>query len=182
MEEELKLARAKFEFLAKTYKQVSDNFEYLEKKAQLFFSFATIFLGAIILNSTFIENIREAIQNGKLGDVGNLILQSSLGMLIGFTLLSIIALASAIRGQYWAVEHPDNLAFEFYAPNSEFLEKQDELNFLNKIGYLYALAIEHNRNINSRKYFGLEIATWCIYISIFSMLIILTLLFFSQLT
>lgn len=178
--EEIDLARAKFEYCANLYKQVSDNFEYLERKAQLFLSFITIFLGVIALNADFIKIVVDTLKNNRLGAVGDYALYVSMGVFIVFAFLALIALASSIRGQYWMVEYPENLAFSLYAPNSDFLKKHNEISFLNAIGFSYTVAIEHNREINDRKYARIEVATWCIYASIFSLLTLLILIFLSS--
>jgi hypothetical protein len=176
---DLELARAKYEYCAKLFRQESENFEYLERKAQIFSSLIAIFLGAIILNTDFLEVVKELVSSGALGIFSNL-----LYFLLIILSLSIFAglaiLASVVRVQYWMVEHPDNLAYSLYAPNSDLLQENDELHFLNEMGYRYTLAIEYNRKMTESKSKKLELATWCILTSIFALCLSLVLIFLAM--
>lgn len=173
---DLDLARVKFEYCAKLFKQESDNFEYLEKKAQLFSSFIAIFLGAIALNTEFLATVKKIITSGVLGMASNALFF----LLTAFSVLifsALILLASVASVQYWMVEHPDNLAFTLYAPNSEFLKMNNEFNFLNEMGYRYSLAIEFNRKITEKKSKKLDAAMKLIFSSILCLCLSLILVF-----
>jgi hypothetical protein len=161
----LELARAKYEYCAELFKQESENFEYLEKKAQFFSSFIAIYLGALVLNMDFMILIKEIIANGALG-LFIYIFYLLLVTLVLSVFIALVALARVVGVQYWKTGYPDNLAYSLYAPNSSLLQENDELNFLNEMGYRYTLAIEHNRKIIENKNNKLDLATWCILTSI----------------
>ena len=157
-EQQVAFEKARFEYCAKLYEREAERKETLEKKAQFLLSVITLFLGAIFLKMDFLETLQEltvqkSISVPLIWSMNLPIIALALSLLI-----SLIAVLQSMRLQSFKNEYPANIISSLFAPDTKYLENEDEPSFFRATAMSYAIALEFNKRNNDRKAVWVKVA------------------------
>jgi len=165
-------AKARYEFCVQIFEQEKENRESLEKKAQLNFSFITIFLGAVFLNIGFFDSLKTVLQNNKSA-IPSWVIYIPLTIFAVSLFLSLITLITTIQIRSYRAEAPANISSLLFGIDSEFLSAKTEIELISKLALGYSEATEHNRKVNQTKAKLIQLATYLITLAIISLFLVL---------
>jgi hypothetical protein len=157
-EQQVAFEKARFEYCAKLYERETERKETLEKKSQFLLSVITLFLGAMFLKLDFLETLRELIVQKSISATLIWSIDLSVIALALSLLISLIAVLQSMRLQRFKNEYPANIVSSLFAPNSKYLEGENEPSFLRATAMSYAIALEFNSRINDRKAMWVKIS------------------------
>jgi len=170
--EDIAFAKARYEFCVQIFQQEKENRETLEKKAQLNFSFITIFLGAVFLNIGFFGTLKDVLQNNQSA-LPTWVIYIPLIIFAVSLFFSLIALITAVQIRSYRAEHPADISQLLFDKDSEYLADKTESELLNKLALGYSMAAEHNRKVNQSKAQLVQLATYLITAAVISLFLVL---------
>ena len=174
-EQRVAFEKARFEYCAKVYEREVKRKEVLEKKAQFLLSIVTLFLGAIFLKIGFLEIVQTLSSQKQLSILLTWFINLSVVALAVSLLISLIAVLQSMRLQKLKNEYPANIIFSLFAPNSKYLESEDEIGFFRATAMSYAIALEFNKRNNDRKALWIKIAWSAVLFAAMSLFVFLSL-------
>ena len=170
--EDIAFARTRYEFCVQIFEQEKENRESLEKKAQLNFSFITIFLGAIFLNIGFFDSLKNVLQNNQSA-IPTWVIYIPLTIFAISLFFSLVALITTVQIRSYRAEHPANISQLLFDEDSDYLKEKTECELLNKLALGYSKATEHNRKVNQTKAKLIQLATYLITAAVISLFLVL---------
>ena len=170
--EDIAFAKARYDFCIQIFEREKENREALEKKAQLNFSFITIFLGAVFLNIGFFDSLKEILQNNQSA-LPTWVIYIPLILFAVSLFFSLIALITTVQIRSYRAEYPVNISHLLFDQDSEYLSEKTEIELLNKLALGYSKAVEHNRKVNQSKAKLIQLATYLITGAVISLFLVL---------
>jgi hypothetical protein len=168
--------KARFEYCKEIFEREELRKENLEKKAQFYLSFVTLFLGAVFLKVEYLSDIRDIISQAS--QVTTIILVSLI--LLGLSLLAaIITVLMSVRVRGYQAEYPEDFAEALHSVSKGYIEKMDEATLLNQTALSYAIAVEANRKINGKKAWWVKLSMYCIFVAVISLALLILAIFLS---
>lgn len=167
--------KARFEYCAKLYEREAERKETLEKKSQFLLSVITLFLGAMFLKMDFLKTLQELIVQKRIATPLIWSVDFSMIVLALSLLTSLIAVLQSMRLQRFKNEYPANIISSLFAPNSKYLEDNDEPNLFRATAMSYAIALEFNSKINDRKVMWVKVSWFGVLVAAFSLAVFLSL-------
>ena len=174
-EQQVAFEKARFEYCAKLYEREAERKETLEKKSQFHLSVITLFLGAMFLKMDFLETLRELIVQKSIPTPLAWSTDLSIIALALSLLISLIAVLQSMRLQRFKNEYPADIISSLFAPNSKYLEDENEPSFLEATAMSYAIALEFNSKINDRKATWVKVSWFGVLVAAISLAVFLSL-------
>lgn len=153
---------ARLDYCISAFQMQRDTANMLERRASFFLSLITILMGSVFLKLDVLKDLFSL--PGKLGlAVWFIVAPAFLSLLFASALLvGLVALSISMRLRRSKNPHPDKIADALFAPNSKYLDHQDESTLLRKIALNYAIALENNAEINRKKKRWMDTAFACV--------------------
>lgn len=184
IKDETGFEKARYEYCAKIFEKEKNRKEILENKAQFYLSFITIFagfVGAIFLNVDFLNYLENAL-NHKLGSIIVLgMFVSSTTMVISI-LTSFFAIIKTVSLQKYKNEHPNNVVYALFSPETIYLESMDEASIFRAAALGYVIALTHNMKINDKKTKWIKVSSFAVFATCVSLFLFIALVLYITLT
>lgn len=165
-EKRIAFEKVRFEYCSKVYEEETARKETLEKKAQFYFSFITLLLGVIFLNLDFLLDLRDLIIQSSSPILFFPICYGALGTALILLVIALLAIFRSVHLQKYTSGYPRNMIHTLFAPQSDFLEKEDEPTFLRATAMNYAIALEFNGNLNIEKAKWVKISSYSLSLAV----------------
>jgi hypothetical protein len=134
--------------------------EILEKKAEFYLSFVTLFLGAVFLSLDFLNALHSLLFDARVPTywkVGITLLISTLACAL---FIALIAVLKCMQVRNYKNEYPDKTITSLFSPSSTYLQPQDESTLLKVTAESYVTALEHNSRENDEKARWVKVASY----------------------
>lgn len=165
-QEELAYEKARFEYCHRLFDQENKKKESLENKATFHLSYITIVLGAIVLNADFLKLLQGEIAKVGVSTILKITIRLSMSIWLISILISLASIFILMSLKKYRDGYPRDLVDAMFHPDSMYLEKKDELNFVRTVALDYAISLECNRSTNEQKSNWLNIANFSILLSV----------------
>lgn len=172
-DEQVAFEKARYEYCFKLYEKEVERSEALEKRAQFYFSFITLILGAIFLNIEFFEKVKAIAAQSKVPMLATYVFYIST-IVLGLSLIaSLMSLLEFIRLRAYVPKYPENFVSSLFAPDSKYLPDKTEKGLLRETALSCALALEFNIRITNKRTKWIQVSFTCIVFAVLSLFIIL---------
>jgi hypothetical protein len=169
-EEQLVFEKARFEYCATIYGDGLHRKERLEKKTEFYLSFITLFLGAILLNTDLLSQLRDLLANVTAASSLTVLTYSSITALAIALLCSLLSILQATRVRSYTSPYPTKTAYHLFAPKSEYLDRKDSSSLFKASALSYAIAAEDNKKVNDKKAAWMRVAAFGVFIAVLSLM------------
>ena len=143
--------KIRYQYCKELFERERDRKESLERKAQVILSIITLLLGVTFFKLTFFKDLKEIINNSEVSSFVIVSMFSLLYMLAICFLIALYYILKSISLQSYKEEHPKYLISSLFAPESNYIIEENEIEFYKATAMSYAIAIEQNSQVNDKK-------------------------------
>jgi len=179
--EDLGLAKARYEYCLLLYEREQTRRTALENKAQIHLSLISVFLGALLLQMDFLEEVRKllTIHSTQIIQVGLLYFGCIVFSLS--IILSLLGILFTIKTRAYTPEYPASPSLRLFNPESDYLVQYTEVGFYRSIAMSYTTALESDSHINNQKNSWLALASYALVSAVFSFALVIGIISYLQL-
>ena len=167
--ERLAFEKARFDYCAKVYEREKARKETLERKSDFYLSFVTLFMGAVFLKMDSLKTLGEVITQVATSPALRGLLYFSITITAISLLTALVAILESMRLRTFATEYPPAFTDALFAPDSTYLDEQDEPSLLRANAMGYAIALELNTEINQKKANWINVAARGVFAAVISL-------------
>jgi len=166
-------AKARYQYCQQIFNREEERRETLEKKAQFYLSFVTLFLGAVFFNPEFLEKLARDLADPSISVYARVGLSISLAILGVSLFVALIAILKSMSLQKFKGDFPKNLFDALFNPASTYLDDKSEGGFYLTTAMALAIALENNVVVNDQKSKWVRLASYCIITGVCSLSLLL---------
>ena len=182
------LARARLDHCRALFEREWQRKELLEKKSQFYLSFATLFLGAILLKIEFIRQVRETLAGPETPDWARGAAYTAIVVFVAATFVCLFAVLESVRLRRYTDEAPFPAHEHLFAagtlrdraPEEEGWSNEEV--YLDRAAFSYALAYDENRSRNERKSNAVWLGAASVFFMVLGFAILVGILVFLELS
>lgn len=184
------LFRARLEHCRAIFDRERERKELLEKKSQFYLSFATVFLGALLLNLDFIRKVEASLVRPGAPEWACGAAYTGILVYVLATFTCLFAVLLAVHTREYLKETPQRPSELFFATNSPLLLRvssgeeglTDEDLFIEHVALSYARAYEDNSRKNDRKSAAVQVCAVSVFFMMLGLAILVSTLTYLELT
>ena len=146
-ENQVSFVKTRFDYCKALYELERKRHEELEKKAQFYLSFITIFIGATFIKIDFLESLESLVSQPDIPSFVRLSLYVIMCTIGLSTITVLVLILASIRVQ----KYRDPAFKDIKTIFKESAKYNEEIVFIRDISGLYSIAVEENKAVNDRK-------------------------------
>lgn len=135
----------RFEYCKYVYDRQTEMIAAVERKAQFYFSFTTVFLGAALLNIDSLSKIRILLSPALASIYAAGVLLALFILFAASLALSLFCVLRSLHVRRFKSGYPSDLSHKVFLPGGEFLTSGGAGEFLRTGAMHYAVAVDENR-------------------------------------
>lgn len=182
LEERVAFEKARLEYCLDVFNREEARREQLERKAQFYLSFITLILGALFFQAENLTLVGELIGNENVAPLLTTITYITI-IILGLSILfSVMAILGVTRLWSYRGPYPEEFVFALFSPESDFIDEQNQEDFVRASALNFAIALDFNKSINDHKSRWIMLSSYGIFLTVVMLAVLLAILVYLSLT
>jgi hypothetical protein len=180
--ERVAFEKARLEYCLDLFNREEERREQLEKKAQFYLSFITLILGALFFKAENLTLVSELLRNKNIPSPLITITYITI-IILGLSILfSVLAILGVTRLWSNRCPFPEDIVFSLFSPESDFIDEENQENFIRATALNFAIALDFNKSINDRKSRWIMVSSYGIFFTVATLAILLSIIVYLSIT
>lgn len=181
-EERVAFEKARLEYCLDVFNREEARREQLERKAQFYLSFITLILGALFFQAENLTLVAELIRKENVAPLLITITYITI-IILGLSILfSVMAVLGVTRLWSYRGPYPEEFVFALFSPESDFIDEQNQEDFIRTSALNFAIALDFNKTINDRKSRWIMLSSYSIFLTVVMLAVLLAILVYLSIT
>lgn len=172
---------ARLEYCQDVFNREEERRDQLEKKAQFYLSFITLILGALFFKAENLALLDELTRSQGIAPLLVTLIYITI-ILLGIAILfSVFAILGVTRLWSYRGPYPEDIVNSLFSPASDFIEGENQADFIRATALNFAIALDYNKSINDRKSRWIMVSSYSVFLTVAVLAVLLSILVYSSL-